>query len=255
MTGTARVAKAAPDGYQFVFASVDSMAIVPTMHKQPLYDSTTDFTPVGLVVDQPIVLIVRNDLPVNTMQEFAAYVKANQTKMQFGSSGIGSGSHFSLRTAERGTGCRSDPCALPQFGPGHAGHDRRPDRLLLCARLPRRSDRWSPAKPRRIALLTTDRSSLFPACRPPRNRVSPDVDSYFWTAFFLPKGTPPDIVAKLHEATAQTLTTPATIERLKKTGVTPVAADKRSTDFLGKFVADEVAQWRTAIKASGVTME
>src|SRR3954451_17314332 len=82
MTGTARVAKAAPDGYQFVFASVDSMAIVPTMHKRPLYNSVTDFTAGGLVVEQPIVLITRKDLPVNTLQEFVAYVKANQGKMQ-----------------------------------------------------------------------------------------------------------------------------------------------------------------------------
>ena len=65
MTGTARVAKAAPDGYQFVFASVNSMAIVPTMHKRPLYNSVTDFTAAGLVVEQPIVLITRKDLPVN----------------------------------------------------------------------------------------------------------------------------------------------------------------------------------------------
>ena len=72
MTGTARVAKAAPDGYQFVFASVDSMAIVPAMHKQPLYNSVTDFTAAGLVVEQPIVLITRKDLPVDTLQEFVA---------------------------------------------------------------------------------------------------------------------------------------------------------------------------------------
>src|SRR6476619_4993166 len=78
MTGTARVAKAQPDGYQFVFASVDSMAIVPTMHKQPLYNSVTDFTAGGLVVEQPIVLTTRRDLPVNTLQEFVAYVRANQ---------------------------------------------------------------------------------------------------------------------------------------------------------------------------------
>src|SRR5258707_14598111 len=95
MTGTPRGAKAAPDGYQFVFASVDSMAIVPAMHKTPLYNSVADFTAAGLVVEQPIVLIVRKDLPVDTLQEFAAYAKANHTKMQFGSSGVGSGSHFS----------------------------------------------------------------------------------------------------------------------------------------------------------------
>src|SRR5438046_2350927 len=90
MTGTARVAKATPDGYQFVFASVDSMAIVPTMHKRPLYNSVTDFTAVGLAVEQPIVLITRKDLPAGSMQEFVAYAKQNHKQMQFGSSGVGS---------------------------------------------------------------------------------------------------------------------------------------------------------------------
>src|SRR5258708_22352358 len=69
MTGTARVAKAAPDGYQFVFASVDSIAIVPTMHNAPLYNSVTDFEPAGLVTDQPIVLITRKRLPVKNLQD------------------------------------------------------------------------------------------------------------------------------------------------------------------------------------------
>ena len=69
-----------------MFASVDSIAIVPTMHKRPLYNSVTDFAAVGLVVEQPIVLITRKDLPPK-LQEFAAYAKANQAKMQFGSSG------------------------------------------------------------------------------------------------------------------------------------------------------------------------
>ena len=62
MTGTARVAKAPPDGYQFVFASVDSMAIVPAMHKKPLYDSVADFTPVGLAVDKTGGLLVADDV-------------------------------------------------------------------------------------------------------------------------------------------------------------------------------------------------
>ena len=87
MTGTARVANAAPDGYQFSLGSVDTMAINQTLYKKPLYHSDTDFTPVGLVIEQPIILIVRADLPVTTLQEFVAYAKANQGKMQFGSAG------------------------------------------------------------------------------------------------------------------------------------------------------------------------
>src|SRR3954471_949310 len=101
MTGTARVAKAPPDGYPVLFGTADNMAIAPAMHKQPLYNSATDFTAAGMVVDQPIVLITRKDLPVNTLQEFVAYAKANHDKMQFGSSGVGSGSHFSCAKLNR----------------------------------------------------------------------------------------------------------------------------------------------------------
>ena len=118
MTGTSRVAKAPPDGYQFVFASVDSMAIVPTMHKAPLYNSANDFTPVGLVVEQPIVLVTRKDLLPNSMQEFAAHVKANHGKMQFGSSGVGSGSHFACSRLNAALGV--SPTHVPYRGSGQA---------------------------------------------------------------------------------------------------------------------------------------
>ena len=87
------------------------MAIVPTMHKKPLYNSVTDFTAAGLVVEQPIVLITRKDLPVNNLQEFVAYAKANHEKMQLGSSGVGSGSHFSCAKLNKALD-RSDARAL-----------------------------------------------------------------------------------------------------------------------------------------------
>jgi tripartite-type tricarboxylate transporter receptor subunit TctC len=121
MTGTARVAKATPDGYQFVFASVDSMAIVPAMHKTPPYNSITDFAAAGLVVEQPIVLIARKDLPINTLREFVVYAKANHAKMQFGSSGVGSGSHFSCAKLNAAVGI--EPTHVPYRGSGLAMQD------------------------------------------------------------------------------------------------------------------------------------
>src|SRR3954447_15934842 len=83
MTGTLRVARAAPDGYQLLFGTVDTLAIAPALQKQPPYDTMKDFAPAGLVVEQPIVLIVREDLPIKTLSEFATYAKVNQAKMQF----------------------------------------------------------------------------------------------------------------------------------------------------------------------------
>src|SRR5882762_3570800 len=87
MTGVARVAKAAPDGYQFVLGGIDTFAQNQTLYKKPLYNSVNDFEPVALMVEQAIILVTRNELTVKNLKEFAAYAKANQAKMQYGSAG------------------------------------------------------------------------------------------------------------------------------------------------------------------------
>ena len=94
MTAAARVANAPPDGYQMLHGGVDVMSMNQTLYKKPLYNALTDFIPVGLVGDQAMVLLARNDFPANDMQEFIAYTKANHAKMQFGSGGAGSGAHL-----------------------------------------------------------------------------------------------------------------------------------------------------------------
>src|SRR5712691_11365589 len=90
MTGSARVAQSPPDGYTFVLGTVGTHAQGQTLYKKPLYNAATDFTPVALIAEVPIALITRKDLPVNNLQEFVAYAKANQAKMQYGSAGAGS---------------------------------------------------------------------------------------------------------------------------------------------------------------------
>src|SRR5439155_273734 len=85
MTGSKRVADAAPDGYAFVLGTVGTHAQSQTMYKKPLYHAATECTPVALIAEVPIVLITRKDLPVNNLQQFISYAKANQTKMQYGS--------------------------------------------------------------------------------------------------------------------------------------------------------------------------
>jgi tripartite-type tricarboxylate transporter receptor subunit TctC len=94
MTGSARVAKAAPDGYQFVLGTVGSAAQGQTLYKHPLYNTVTDFTPVILIAEVPLVLITRKDLPVSNFKEFVAYAREHQAEMQFGSAGAGSATHL-----------------------------------------------------------------------------------------------------------------------------------------------------------------
>ncbi|TMJ26367.1 MAG: tripartite tricarboxylate transporter substrate binding protein, partial [Alphaproteobacteria bacterium] len=92
MVGSARVAKAAPDGYQFVLGS-RADAINQTLYKSPLYNLVTDLAPVVLIGEQPMVLVVRKDLPADNLQAFIAYARKNQTTMQYGSAGTGSTGH------------------------------------------------------------------------------------------------------------------------------------------------------------------
>src|SRR5438067_3096982 len=94
MNGAARVAKAPPDGYQFLVGSTGTLAINQTLYKTPPYNAATDFAPVAFIADQPIVLLARNDLPVGNLAEFIAYVRANQAKLQFASSGAGTTPHL-----------------------------------------------------------------------------------------------------------------------------------------------------------------
>ena len=94
ITGSNRIAKAAPDGYQFLVGTVGTHAIAPTLYKNPPYNAVTDFAPVGLLLEQPIVLLTRKDLPATTLQEFAAYAKEHQKTMQYGSGGTGTANHL-----------------------------------------------------------------------------------------------------------------------------------------------------------------
>src|SRR5712672_2254423 len=89
MTGTARVAKAAPDGYQFVLGNIGTHAQNQTLYKHPLYDAAGDFAPVALIAETPLVLIARADFPADDLPAFMAHARAHQATMQFGSGGAG----------------------------------------------------------------------------------------------------------------------------------------------------------------------
>src|SRR5947199_5150756 len=93
MAGASRVAKAPPDGYQFVLGNLGTHAANQTFYKTPLYNAATDFAPVILIAQTPLVLLALNDLPADDLRQFIAYAKSNQARMQYGSGGVGSASH------------------------------------------------------------------------------------------------------------------------------------------------------------------
>ncbi len=131
MTGSKRVADAPPDGYSFVLGTVGTHAQGQTLYKKPLYNASTDFIPVALIADVPIMLIVRKDLPVKDFKEFAAYAKANQAKMTFGSAGAGSATHLGCVVLNTVIGV--DITHVPYRGTGPAMQDLQGGRIdYLC---------------------------------------------------------------------------------------------------------------------------
>ena len=94
MLGANRVAKAPPDGYQFVLGNIGTHAQNQAVYRRPLYNAATDFAPVGLVVNQTLLLLTRKDFPADNLQNFIAYARANQAKLQYGSAGTGGSNHL-----------------------------------------------------------------------------------------------------------------------------------------------------------------
>src|SRR5436305_15182251 len=94
MPGAQRIARANPDGYNFLLGSIGTHALNQTLYKRPLYNVATDFAPVALIADVPLVLITRKDLPVRNLVGFVSYAKARPSAMQFGSAGAGTSTHI-----------------------------------------------------------------------------------------------------------------------------------------------------------------
>jgi tripartite-type tricarboxylate transporter receptor subunit TctC len=250
MTGSNRVAKAAPDGYQFVLGGT-FMALNQTLYKNPLYNLKTDFAPVALIVEQPIVLIARKDLPANNLPEFITYARANQAKMQYGSGGVGSAPHLACELLNAAIGVNTTH--IPYRGGGTQMQDLIASRIdYLCPLTTIAIPQIESKAVKAIAIFSKNRLPILPNLASAQEQGLANFEVYPWYAFFLPKGTPAPIVHKLHDATIATMATPAVQERLTDLGYTLVTPDRRSSEYLQKFVESEIERWANVIKAVGV---
>jgi tripartite-type tricarboxylate transporter receptor subunit TctC len=253
MNGADRVAKAAPDGYTFLQGTVGTQAQNQTLFKKPAYNSLTDFAPVALMVEAPLVLVARKDMPVSNMKEFVAYAKANGAKMQYASAGTGSAIHLGCALMNMVTGI--DVVHVPYRGANPAMQDLMGGRVdYLCDIITTAKPQIDAGTVKAIAILTKERSPVLPNV-PTAIEQGFEVEAYTWNGFFLPKGTPAAIVQKLNRATVEAMKTPSVREKLESAGLKFVSDDRTTPEYLGKFVESEIAKWAVPIKASGVTVD
>jgi tripartite-type tricarboxylate transporter receptor subunit TctC len=254
IVGVNRVIQAKPDGYTILLGTVGTHAYNQTIYRKRRYDAINDFTPVTLWSEQPMVLEVRKDLPANTFAEFMAFVKQNGAKMQYGSAGVGSTTHLacSLLNAKIG----AEVTHVPYRGSAPATNDLIGGQIdYVCGNLGAAIALINGKQVKALALLSRDRSPLMPELATAREQGLADYDVTTWTAFFLPKGAPKEVVDKLVEVTHAAMETPAIKARMTEIGVTGIPPERRSPDYLAKFVADEVARWEGPIKSGGMQVD
>jgi len=254
MAGGQRVATAAPDGYTFLVGNTGTHAYNQSLYKKPRYNAATDFQPVGLMTESPRILIARKDLPVNNLQEFIAYAKQNQTKMQYGSAGVGSGTHLPCALLNMAMGV--DITHIPYRGAGPVMQDLIGGRLdYMCDTIQTGAAQANSNTVKGIAVMSAKRVPIIPDVPTTGEQGLPGVEATVWNAFFLPKGTPEPIVRKLNQAMRDTLEDATIRKRLEAFGLELVPPEQRTPEYLAKFLPEEIARWGKVIKAAGISAD
>jgi len=251
-TGSLRVAKSPPDGYTFLIGNTGTHAYSQSLYKRPAYNAATDFQPVGLVSESPRILIARKDLPVNNLQEFIAYVRANQSTMQFGSAGVGSGTHLPCVLLNTAMGV--NVTHVPYRGAGPVMQDLIGGRIdYMCDTIQTGAQQAKEGTVKGIAVMAHKRVPIIPNLATSGEQGLPGVEASVWNAFFFPKGTPDPIVRKLNKAMSTMLDNPALRGRLEELGLEIVPPERRSPEYLARFLPDEIDRWAKVVQAAGIT--
>ena len=250
--GAGALTNARPDGYTLTQLPI-SVFRLPLMQKTP-FDPFKDITYIINVTGYTFGLVVRADAPWKDLKEFVAYAKANQAKMQYGSAGGGSGMHVCAVLLDVAMGTKITH--VPYRGAGPAMQD------LIGGRIDYIAEQISTALPqiqgnsvKAIATLGLDRAPGLENLPTAEETGLKGLDCGSWGALSFPKGTPDAIVRRLAKASNDAVETPALRERYRSIGVTIPVAERRTPEYLAKFVPSEIARWAGPIKASGASVD
>jgi tripartite-type tricarboxylate transporter receptor subunit TctC len=248
--GAQMVAKAAPDGTTFLVGTVSTHAINPFLYSKLPYDTVKDFQPVSLIARLPNILVVHPDMPVKTVPELIAYLKANPDKMSYGSSGVGTSIHLAAELFKIKTGTtmthvpfRSSGDIMNNLTGGHINLAF--DNITLA---------WTQVKAgrlRALAVTSTGRSAIAPDV-PVMADTIPGFEATSWHGVFAPAGTPKPIVDAMAAEMKRILELPDVKEKLAEIGA--IAAPMTPEDFT-KFIDGERAKWSEVVKAAGVKVD
>lgn len=248
--GGARGALAAPDGYTLTVGSLGSHSAAPSIYRSIQYDPR-ELQPIGLIAGTPMFFVVRNGHPARTMQQFLAMVRENPGGISNANAGVGSTNHLGCALFSHLTGARMNE--IPYRGEGPAVNDIVAQQVdSACVLAPAAVPQIAAGTMRGLATAAVERNPNAPGVPSAAEAGVPEYIFQGWNAIFAPRGTPPEVVAKLDAALRAALNDPTIIRRIEELGSLPARPDQRGPEALRAMVRSEVDRWATVIRAAGI---
>jgi tripartite-type tricarboxylate transporter receptor subunit TctC len=252
ITGSARAARSAPDGYTLLMGPMSTMSFSPTLYPNAPVHTLKDVEPVGIVASAPIVLVGRKDIPGDTLKEFVVSLK-KRPKLTNGNAGVGTTSHLACLLLSSRFGV--DPAVVPYKSSGAAIQDMLTGTIdYVCDQSTSVMAQVSAGAIRPLATLAPTRSPALPDVPTTAEAGYPGAEMVVWNALFAPKGTPREIVMQINAAIQKGIEDPAALERFKKLGAEPPPPADRSPEALAKIHAADVEKWGKVIRDAKVTV-
>jgi tripartite-type tricarboxylate transporter receptor subunit TctC len=246
-TATTRAAQASPDGYTLVAGSMGTHAAAPVQYPNLKYDPAKDFTPIGLTVEAPAVIVTRKDFPANNLKEFIEYVTKNQDKVNEAHAGVGSQMHTYCTLLHSLLGTKT--ARVPYRGGGPAINDLVAGQVdFSCVTLNTVAPQIQAGTIKAIAIASPERSEVIKDVPTTKEAGLPQFEVSGWNAIFAPKNLPQEIQTKLSDALVKALDDQATSKRLLDIGCFIPDKTLRTPQALQERVESEVARWSSVLK-------
>lgn len=246
--GSDAAAKSTPDGYTLLLATTSTHSIGPAIYSKLPYDTVRDFTPIVHVGDAPSIMLVPNNSPAKTVQEWIDYAKKNPGKLNYGSSGNGTIVQLTAELFQSQAGISM--LHIPYKGTALAIPDLISGKIdVLFDALPTGMPHVRDGRLRALGVTSLKRSPLAPEL-PPIADTLPGFESNTWFGLYGPKGMPADLVAKINAAANQSLTDPEVRDKLARLGIAPATSTPAQ---FASMVAEDAAKWKKIIVDRKIT--
>ncbi len=248
---TQMAARAQPDGYTLMIGYVATHATNPAVKRNLGYDAVKDFTPIAMLGGTPNVLVVARAVPVNTLQEFVAYAKANPRRVDYGTSGVGTLNHLVMEQFKHASGMTS--MAVPYRSIGQAFTDAMGGQIQvifpgLAAAMPHiRSGAF-----KALAVTGDARQPLLPDVPTFKELGYAGFNGLTWYGIVGPANLPDAITRKLNDEINRLLASRDVQEKFRGEALTVMPMTPQQ---FGKHIADEIAHWSAVAQASGIEAE